>query len=141
MSRDAVCDGIVEEVPRYGKVMLLSRSPERRAECARWLGASGCTAAYAYLRQAFWDADENVRLCVVDSVGRLSVRQCGGELAALYAWSGPRVRRAILTAVARIGYHPDFNGLLSLAGRDPDRRARSRALRLAGATAVRAGRG
>ena len=141
MPRDAVCDAIVEEVPRYGKVMLLSRSPERRAECARWLGASGCISAYAYLRQALWDTDETVRLCVVEAVGRLSVRQCGGELAALYAWSGPRVRRAILGAAARIGYHPDFDGLLSLAADDPDRRARSRALRLTAAAAVRVGRG
>jgi HEAT repeat protein len=140
MPREAVRERNVEEVPRYGKVLLLSTSPERRAECARWLGASGCSSAYAYLRQALWDSDETVRVHVVEAVGELSVRQSGGELAALYVWSAPRVRRAILGAVARIGDLSEFDGLLSMAVADPDRRVRALAARAAAGAAVRPGR-
>jgi HEAT repeat protein len=138
MFREAVCERSAEEVPRYGKVLLLSTSPERRAECARWLGASGCSSAYAYLRQALWDADETVRVLVVEAVGELAIRQSGGELAALFAWSGPRVRRSILRAVSRIGYLSEFDGLLSMAVTDPDRRVRALAARTLTAAATRA---
>ena len=137
MPRDAVCVQKAEEVPRYGKVLLLSTSPQRRAECARWLAASGCVSAYAYLRQALWDPDETVRVCVVGAIGDLAVRQSGGELAAVYAWSGPRVRRAILMAVGRMGHLPEFDGLLGMAMTDPDRRVRVLASRAA-ANAARA---
>lgn len=139
MLRETTCERSAEEVPRYGKVLLLSTSPQRRAECARWLGASGCASAYAYLRQALWDADETVRVCVVGAVGDLAVGQSGGELAALYAWSGPRVRRAILMAVERIGHLSAFDGLLGMAMKDPDRRVRALAARAVANTARSAG--
>jgi hypothetical protein len=120
----------LEELHRRGRVLLMSVSPARRAECARWLGASRCLSAYAYLRQAFWDPEEGVRISSVLAVGDLAVRQSGGELAALYAWSRPRVRRAILQTVERIGWVPGFDGILSMAAGDTDRRVRALAARV-----------
>ncbi|MGA2975115.1 MAG: HEAT repeat domain-containing protein [Spirochaetia bacterium] len=122
------------EVPRLGKVLLLSSNPERRAWAARTLGERGQVAAYAYLRRALWDPEEDVRATVVDAIAALAVRQSAGELAAVYAWAGPRLRRGVVRAVGRIGGGSQFDGILRLAAEDPDRRVRATALR-----SVRAG--
>jgi hypothetical protein len=68
-------------------------------------------------------------MSAVAAVGNLAVRQSAGELAALYAWSGPRLRREVLRAVQRIGSTPDFAGMLFLAAGDPDREVRAIAAR------------
>jgi HEAT repeat protein len=117
------------DVPRLGKVLLSSTSPERRAWAAQSLAEAGYISAYAYLRRALWDRDEDVRMSVVAAVGNLAVRHSAGELAALYAWSGPRLRRQIVRAVHRIGRTADFDGMLFLAAGDPDREVRALAAR------------
>ena len=117
------------DVPRLGKVLFLSASPERRAWAARSLAEAGCISAYAYLRRALWDSDEEVRMSAVAAVGILAVRQSAGELAALYACSGPRLRREVVRAVQRIGSAADFAGMLFLAAGDPDREVRAMAAR------------
>ena len=117
------------EIPRLGKVLLMSTSAERRAWAARALAEAGHVAAYAYLRRALWDADEQVRLCAVAAVGRLEVSQAAGELTAVYAWSGPRVRREVLRAVTRMAGGGDFAGILFLAAGDSDREVRALAAR------------
>ncbi len=119
------------DVPRLGKVLLLSTSSERRAGAARALGARGSFTAYAYLRHALWDAEENVRASAIDAIGELAVSQSAGELADVYAWSGPRLRRAILRVVQRIGTGAAFDGIIRLASIDPDRRVRALATRAA----------
>jgi hypothetical protein len=113
------------DVPRLGKVLLLSTSSERRAWAARALGATGRVSAYAYLRKAFWDPDEQVRASAVAAVGQLAVSHASGELAAVYAWSGPRVRREVLRAVTRMAGSGDFAGILFLASGDADREVRA----------------
>lgn len=122
------------DVGRSGKVLLLSTDPWRRAEAARELGASGDPAAWAWLRRALWDADEPVRIAVVDAAGDLGAAQAHGELAAVFAWSGPRVRRAVVRAAARIAGGP--SGLLSLAASDTDSAVRGMAVRAARAAAA-----
>ncbi len=117
-----------------GKVLLLSTSPERRASAARCLGESGQLVAYAFLRRALWDAHEDVRVCAVEAVGLLGVMQSAGELAAVYAWSSPRIRRAVVRAAARMADFTQWIGLLRLACGDPDGKVRAIASR-----AVRAG--
>jgi hypothetical protein len=119
------------DVPRLGKVLLLSTCAERRAWAARALAAAGHLSAYGYLRRALWDADERVRISAVAAVGVLKVGQCAGELAAVYAWSGPRVRREVLRAVTRLAGTADFAGLLLLAAGDHDREVRALASRAA----------
>jgi hypothetical protein len=123
------------EVPRMGKILLLSTSAERRAWAARSLGLCGHVTAWGWLRRALWDADEDVRVCVVESVSLLGVTQAAGELAALYAWSGPRLRRAVARAAVRMAGMPGWQPLLRLAEDDPDARIRAMAAR-----AVRADR-
>jgi HEAT repeat protein len=128
------------DVPRLGKVLLLSTSPERRAWAARALAAAGHVSAYAYLRRALWDGDEQVRLSAVQAVGELEIGQCAGELAAVYAWSGPRVRREVMRVVTRLAGRVDFAGLLFLAAGDTDREVRmlaARAARSAGSGVTR----
>jgi HEAT repeat protein len=121
------------DVARIGKVLLLSRDPGRRAGAAHALGESGLRSAYAYLRRALWDPTEEVRLSAVRAVAMLDVGQSEGELAALYAWSSPRIRRAVLRAALRVttgpAYHERFQGVFSLAAEDPDRRVRAMAAR------------
>ena len=123
------------EIARVGDVLLAGPDAARRAEAARLLGECGNPSAYAWLRRGLWDHDEEVRVKVVDAIGELDAAQALGELAALYAWSGPRVRRAIVRAAARLGAAPGQGGVLVLAAEDPDRRVRalaSRAVRAAG---------
>jgi hypothetical protein len=117
------------DVPRLGKVLLTSTSAERRAWAARALAAAGHLSAYGWLRRALWDSDEQVRASVVAAVGELDVGQCAGELAAVYAWSGPRVRREVLRAAMRLVGRADFAGLLVLAAGDHDREVRVLAAR------------
>jgi HEAT repeat protein len=122
-------------IAQLGKTLLLGREESLRAWAAWTLGERGQVSAYAYLRHALWDPAESVRECAVEAIGSLAVRQSAGELAALYAWSSPRLRRSIMRAVRRIGYRSEFDGMLSLAGQDPDARVRGLAART-----VRAGR-
>ena len=127
-------------VSRLGKVLLLSTSAERRAWAARALGERGSSVAYAYLRRALWDPEESVRASAVDAIGELTVIQSAGELAAVYAWSGPRLRRAILRIVRRIGTVSAFDGILRLATLDPDRSVRALAARAGRSPPWRRGR-
>ena len=131
MNADAAERTAWRDVPRLGKVLLLSTSAGRRAWAAGALAAAGHVSAYAYLRRALWDPDERVRQSVVAAVGVLGVAQCAGELAAVYAWSGPRVRREVLRVVARMAARVDFAGLLVLAACDTDREVRTLAARAA----------
>ena len=114
---------------QLGKTLLLGKDASLRAWAARSLGERGHVSAYAYLRHGLWDPAEAVRQNVVEAIGALAVVQSAGELAALYAWSGPRLRRTVLQAVRRIGYRTEFDGILSLAREDPDSRVRALAAR------------
>ena len=114
---------------QLGKTLLLGKDESLRAWAARSLGERGQVSAYGYLRHALWDPAEIVRESAVEAIGSLSVIQCAGELAALYAWSGPRLRRSVMRAVKRIGYRSEFDGILSLARDDPDPRVRALAAR------------
>ena len=118
------------DIPRLGKVLLTSPFAERRAWAAQALASAGRLSAYAYLRRALWDRDETVRVSAVRAVGELAVSQCAGELASVYAWSGPRVRREVLRAAARMTGRADFSGLLFLAAGDTDRGVRAMAARV-----------
>jgi HEAT repeat protein len=117
------------DVCRLGATLLHGTNAAQRAAAARHLGAQGFVSAYAYLRHALWDPDETVRASAVDAIGALAVSQSAGELAALYAWSGPRLRRAVLRAARRIGVPSAFDGILALARDDPDARVRVLAAR------------
>jgi len=114
---------------QLGKTLLLCRNGALRAWAARTLGECGQVSAYAWLRHALWDPEEAVRESAVDAIASLAVTQSAGELADVYAWSGPRLRRAVLRAVNRIGYRSEFDGILFLAREDPDSRVRALAAR------------
>ena len=116
-------------VAQLGKTLLLGKDESLRAWAAWSLGERGQLSAYAYLRHALWDPAESVRESAVEAVGALAVIQSAGELAALYAWSGHRLRRIIMRAVRRIGYRSEFDGILCLARADPDARVRALAAR------------
>jgi HEAT repeat protein len=116
-------------VAQLGKTLLLGKDESLRAWAAWSLGERGQLSAYAYLRHAVWDPAESVRESGVEAIGSLAVNQSAGELAALYAWSGQRLRRIIMRAVRRIGYRSEFDGILCLAREDPDARVRALAAR------------
>jgi HEAT repeat protein len=117
-------------VSQLGKTLLLGKDAALRAWAARSLGERGLVSAYAYLRHALWDPAETVRESAVEAIASLAIIQSAGELAALYAWSGPRLRRSVLQAVNRIGYRSEFDGILSLARDDPDAKVRAIAARM-----------
>jgi HEAT repeat protein len=117
------------DIRRLGTTLLVGRDASQRAGAARSLGERGFVSAYAWLRRALWDPAETVRASAVEAIGVLAVGQSAGELAALYAWSGPRLRQAVLRAVQRIGYRSGFDGILALARDDPDAKVRGLAAR------------
>jgi len=119
----------LNDIRRLGTTLLMGRDASQRAGAAQRLGRRGFVSAYAYLRYALWDPAETVRASAVGAIGALAVGQSAGELAALYAWSGPRLRRAVLRAVRRIGYRSAFDGILALARDDPDAKVRGLAAR------------
>ena len=119
----------ISDLCRLGATLLQGRNAAERAAAARHLGAQGFISAYAYLRHALWDPEESVRASAVDAIGALAVSQSAGELAAVYAWSGPRLRRAVLRAARRMGVPSAFDGILALARDDPDARVRVLAAR------------
>ncbi len=127
--RDPAAQPGFDDIRRLGTTLLVSREASQRVVAARSLGERGFVSAYAYLRHALWDPAETVRASAVEAIGALAVGQSAGELAALYAWSGPRLRRAVLRAVHRIGYRSAFDGILALAKDDPDARVRGLAAR------------
>jgi hypothetical protein len=120
---------VADDLRSLGAMLLAGRDPAQRAAAARRLGERGLVSAYAWLRHALWDPAETVRASAVEAIGTLAVSQSAGELAALYAWSGTRMRRAVLRAVGRIGYRSGFDGILALAKDDPDPRVRALAAR------------
>lgn len=135
MKRPGKTEDRLPEVVRLGTLLLAGRSAELRAWAAEKLAERGMVSSYAYLRRALWDREETVRASAVRAIGALAVRQSAGELAALYAWSGPRLRREVLRAVGRIGERSEFDGILALARQDPDAKVRALAVRASGAAA------
>ena len=119
----------LSEIPRMGKVLLLSTDPQRRADAARALGGCGCVAAWAWLRRAMWDTEESVRISVVEAAGSLAARQALGELGVLFAWSSPPVRRAVVRTATKLAAGSGQVGVLALAAEDPDPQVRSLAAR------------
>jgi hypothetical protein len=128
------------DVARLGKLLLMGRNAALRARAADTLAELGLVCAWAYLRHALWDPEEVVRASAIDAIGDLAVVQSAGELAAVYAWSDSRLRRAIVRAVMRIGTGSAFDGILSLASIDPDRRVRALAARAVRPEPFRRGR-
>jgi curved DNA-binding protein CbpA len=108
------------DVFQMGHMLLSSREPALRAFAAGALGNSGRRTAYAFLRKALLDPEEAVVRTVVSAIGKLSILQSAGELAALYMRSGPAVRREILSCVRSIlppgtARSPTFDGFAAIA--------------------------
>lgn len=115
-----------------GRQLLFDASPWTRAQAARNLAWSGKKSAYAFLRKAFWDNSEEVRIAAIRAVGSLRIRQSAGELASLFSKGSTPVRREVLAAVARIGTADGFRSIVVLGLRDADAAVRSAARSLSG---------
>ena len=108
------------DIFKMGRLLLTSREPALRAFAARALGNAGRKTAYAFLRKALLDPEETVIRSAVSSIGKLSIMQSAGELAALYARSGTAVRRDVLLCVGSIlprqaARMPSFDGFTAIA--------------------------
>jgi len=127
-----------EELFKMGRLLLTSKEPALRAFAARTLGNSGRRTAYAFLRKALLDPEETVVRCAVMAIGKLSILQCAGELAALYAKAGVPVRKDILLCVRSImarhaalaPRRDGFSAILRIAAKDEDPEIRATAARL-----------
>lgn len=74
-------------------------------------------------------ADERARAVVIEGIGRKIPEQAADELRAALSDPSPRVRRRAVGAVAALGEPSDGEALAALAGSDPDKEVRARALR------------
>jgi len=102
--RDRISSLIAEDdIFSLGSLVVTSGDPEIRRYAARRLGFSGKKASYVFLRQALSDKNEAVIEAAVRSIADLSVFQSSGEIAALFARTSPRVRKAILDAAEATG--------------------------------------
>jgi len=111
---------------------IVASDPEEgaRAAAATRLGLSGRTAAYVFLRRAFYDTSEAVIVAAVRAVAMLGSQQAGPEIAALYARSPVRLRSEILE-VAAATRERLFRNTIAAARSDPERELSSLARRLA----------
>jgi HEAT repeat protein len=103
-----------------GRTLLFAAHHSERARAARDLGWTGKTAAFSFLRKAFLDDNEKVRIAAVRAAGSLKVLHAGRDLALLYSRSGAAVRREVLAAFMRIGAADGASAIVSLGLRDPD---------------------
>jgi len=113
-----------------GQVLATDPEAGARAEAATRLGLSGRTAAWVFLRRAFYDRSEAVSMAAVRAVALLGVRQAEGELAALYGRAPIELRTAILEVAEATG-EPVFAGTLAAAAKDVNILIRARVRRIA----------
>jgi hypothetical protein len=112
-----------------GQVLASDPEPGARAEAATRLGLSGRTAAWVFLRRAFYDAAAEVSAAAVRAVALLGVRQAEGELAALFGRASLELRSLILE-IAEATREPVFAGTLAAAMNDANILVRARARRI-----------
>jgi hypothetical protein len=86
-----------------GQVLASDPEAGARAAAARALGLSGRSAAYVFLRRAFYDPVEEVALEAVRAVALLGSRQAEGEVAALYSRASGLQKARILELAAATG--------------------------------------
>lgn len=111
---------------------LLASEPEASSRCAaaRELGLSGKSAAYVFLRRAFYDPSEEVALEAVRAVALLGSRQAEGEVAALFSRSTPLQKTRILELALATGERL-FRSTIQAAATDPDPHLRAMSARTA----------
>ncbi len=109
---------------------LLASEPEVISRCAaaRELGLSGKSAAYVFLRRAFYDPSEEVALEAVRAVALLGSRQAEGEVASLYCRSSPRQKARILKLALATGERL-FRSTIQAASTDTDPQLRAMSAR------------
>ncbi|MDA8426907.1 MAG: DnaJ domain-containing protein, partial [Treponema sp.] len=122
-----------DDIFALGRILVSEPDSGARAAAAARLGLSGRSAAYVFLRRAFYDSMDEVRLAAVRSSALLGSRQAAGEVAALYARSESAFRRAMLEIAAATGERL-FKDTLAVAVKDADPALRAAALRLAAAS-------
>jgi hypothetical protein len=110
-----------------GQVLATDPDSGARSSAARALGLSGRSAAYIFLRRAFYDPEPEVALDAVRAVALLGSRQAEGEVAALYSRAELPFRSRILELALATGERL-FRSTLEAATRDEDMRLRARAL-------------
>lgn len=116
------------EIQRLGRQLRESRDPNVRLFACRSLANSGRRSAYAYIRDALWDETEMVVLSALEAIGSLGIRHAYGDLGALYGRGSETVRRAVLTAIEKIGGIDRFRSVVLQALEDPDPEVRRRGL-------------
>jgi hypothetical protein len=110
-----------------GQVLATDPEPGARGSAARALGLSGRSAAYVFLRRAFYDPDPEVALDAVRAVALLGSRQAEGEVAALYSRAELPFRSRMLDVALATGERL-FRSTLEAAAQDEDFGLRARAL-------------
>jgi curved DNA-binding protein CbpA len=113
-----------------GQLLASEPEPSSRSDAARELGLSGKSAAYVFLRRAFYDPSEEVALEAVRAVALLGSRQAEGEVAALYTRSNARQKARILEIALATGERL-FRSTIQAATTDPDPLLRAMASRSA----------
>jgi curved DNA-binding protein CbpA len=118
-----------EDLFALGQILASDPDGGAREAAARRLGLSGRSAAYIFLRRAFYDGDDEVSIAAVRAVALLGSRQAEGEVAALYARATPALRRRILET-ARATKERLFRATLATAQTDADPELRGAAARM-----------
>ncbi len=113
-----------------GKILVTGKTVGMRAFAARALGNSGRKSAYAFLRKGLYDKDPLVVKSVIESIGKLHITQCAGELGATFSRGGKEIQLAVLTAIEQIGCKHQFKCIVLNGLRENDHEVRRCALRL-----------
>ena len=118
----------LDEIQSLGGRLLESDDPNERLFACRKLANSGRRSAYAYLRQALYDGNEEVALSAVEAVKNLGIRQAYGDLGTIYTHGSVRLRRSVVAAIEESSSLDRFRSVVLQALEDTDPEVRRRGL-------------
>lgn len=114
-----------------GKMAVQSKNIQLRVFAVKKLGNSRQKSAYAFLRKALFDPQEEVVLAAVAAIGNLKVLQAAGDLSAVFSRGSGKVKLEVLKTVGKISSRGStYTNILLLAMTDGDLSIRSTALHL-----------
>ncbi len=124
--------GSIMDIFSLGRMLLMSPDPSVRASSARRMALTGQRSAYAFLRRALRDRDDEVIVAAVKAIGALGVRQSAADMLSLFVKGSQEVRMEIVSTAAVLGFPPEFDKIITLALHDADPEIRERAAALYG---------
>ena len=121
---------VQSDIFTLGDLLLNGQHVGIRAFAARSLGNSQKRSAYMYLRKGLYDNETLVVKSSIEAIGTLGIKQCSGELGAVFSRGTTELKHTVLKTVEKIGPSDKFQNILLAGIRDSDPSIRSYSISL-----------